>query len=248
MFSLKLDDPKILTSSIGVISDFISEATFSFKKEGIKLVAMDPANISMVILDILPSAFTEYDVKEEQEITINLDNLKQALKRVRPGEILNIESAANKLKISITGRSSKEFLIPLLEKEGKDRKIPELEFNSIMEVDSNEFKEFVEDAAVVDDALVFETNGDTFLLKAGDAGSKLCIELKKGSDALSNIDSKSNSKSIYSVEYLKKMAKSASLSNIVKMGFSSDYPLRLDFVALNKGQMSFVLAPRIENK
>ena len=33
-----------------------------------------------------------------------------------------------------------------------------------------------------------------------------------------------------------------------KVSFSSDYPLRLDFKALNQAQLSFILAPRIENK
>ena len=63
MFSIKLNEPKVLNGSIGVISDFITEATFSIKKEGIKMIAMDPANISMVILNILPSAFIEYRVE-----------------------------------------------------------------------------------------------------------------------------------------------------------------------------------------
>jgi len=30
--------------------------------------------------------------------------------------------------------------------------------------------------------------------------------------------------------------------------FAKDYPLKLDFRSLNKLQMAFVLAPRIENK
>ena len=44
------------------------------------------------------------------------------------------------------------------------------------------------------------------------------------------------------------MAKCSSLSYSVLVQFAKDYPLRLDFKALNKLQMSFILAPRIENK
>ena len=73
MFTLKLNDPKILNNTIGTISEFISDATFQITNEGLKLVAMDPANISMVILTLLPSAFTEYQVNEPSKITINLD-------------------------------------------------------------------------------------------------------------------------------------------------------------------------------
>ena len=52
----------------------------------------------------------------------------------------------------------------------------------------------------------------------------------------------------YSAEYLKKMARAAVLADTVLVQFSKDYPMRLDFRSLNKLQMSFILAPRIENK
>ena len=114
MFNLKLNEPKILNNSIGVISDFITEASFSIQKEGIKLIAMDPANISMVILTILPSAFTEYSVDDQSDITINLDAFKQALKRAKPSDNILMNLEKNKLKITISGRSTKRFYIPLL--------------------------------------------------------------------------------------------------------------------------------------
>lgn len=248
MFTLKLNEPKILNNSIGVISDFITEATFVISKEGIKLVAMDPANISMVILNILPSAFTEYSVEKEEEITLNLDNLKQALKRAKPADILTLTIDENKLKITITGKSTKTFRIPLLEKEAGEKKIPSLEFNAEIELDANELKEYIEDASVVGDALTFEAVKDSFTLNAGDAGTKMNIVLTKANDALTNLNVKENSRSIYSVEYLKKMSRASAFSEKASLKFSADYPLKLDFKALDKAQMSFILAPRIENK
>ena len=53
MFTLRVNDIKILNNTIGIVSDFISDATFHVTNEGLKLIAMDPANISMVILTIL---------------------------------------------------------------------------------------------------------------------------------------------------------------------------------------------------
>ena len=62
------------------------------------------------------------------------------------------------------------------------------------------------------------------------------------------MDVKEKVTGIYSTEYLKKMAKSSVLSDTAIIQFSSDYPLKIDFKSLNKLQMSFILAPRIENK
>ena len=249
MFSLKLNEPKILIGSIGVISDFITEATFAIQKEGIKLIAMDPANISMVILDILPSAFTEFRVEEPVEITVNLDAFKNALKRAKSTDTLAMSLEQNKLKITILGRSRKKFFIPLLEREVKERKIPALDFMTTIEVDANEFKDYIDDVSIASDAVTFDADKNTFSMSAGDAGSKVNIELTRGHDALIQIAAAQEPvRSIYSVDYLKKMARAATLADSVTIRFATDYPLRLDFRALNKMQMSFILAPRIENK
>ncbi len=248
VFKLKLDDPKILSGSLSIISDFITEATFAITKDSMGLIAMDPSNISMVILNLLSSAFIEYTVDSDEEITINLDILNQALKRAKSGEILTLSKEKNQLEITVTGKSTKKFHIPLLEKESRDKKIPSLEFNTALELDAKEFREYIDDASIAGDALTFNAVGNKFNLSAGDTGRKASIELKEGSDALIKLEIKELSKSIYSAEYLKKMAKASSLADTVLVQFSKDYPLRLDFKALNKMQMSFILAPRIENK
>lgn len=248
MFSLKLNEPKILNGSIGVISDFITEATFSIQKEGIKLVAMDPANISMVILDILPSTFTEFRVEEPVELTVNLDALKNALKRAKATDSLALTLEKNKLKLTISGKSRKRFFIPLLEREVKERKIPALDFMTTVEIEANEFKDYIDDVSIAGDAVTFDSDKNVFAMSAGDAGSKVNIELTRGHDALIQIAAKDPVRSIYSVDYLKKMARASALADSVSIRFAKNYPLRLDFRALNKLQMSFILAPRIENK
>jgi len=247
MFALKLNEPRILNACISVISDFITEASFAIDKDGIKLVAMDPANISMVILNLLPSVFSEYSVETNSEITVNLDKLKQALKRVKPTDSLALTLDKNKLKITVYGKSVKRFYIPLLEREAKERKIPSFDFMATAEVDSTEFRDYIEDASTVADAIRFEADKNIFVISGGDVGSKVTVELTKGNDALLSVAAGAVG-SIYSAEYLKKMARAAALADTVVVQFAKDYPLKLDFRSLNKLQMAFVLAPRIENK
>jgi len=248
MFNIRLNDSKILANSVTVVSDFITEATFLIQKEGFKLVAMDPANISMVILNILPSAFTEYTVDQESEITVNVESLKQAIKRAKQNEAIALSLDRNKLKLSITGRSKKSFFIPLLEREHKERKIPSLNFEATVELDANEFRDYIEDASIASDAVSFEAEKNSFLISAGTAGNKVNIELLKSDDAVVQLVAGDAVRSIYSVEYLKKMTKACSVSDTAVIQFAKDYPMRLDFKSVDKLQMSFILAPRIENK
>ncbi|MEM2873858.1 MAG: proliferating cell nuclear antigen (pcna) [Candidatus Nanoarchaeia archaeon] len=248
MFIAKLSEPRILNATVSILSDFITEASFSFQKEGIKLLALDPANISMVILNILPSAFMEYRVEQPVDITVNLEALKQAVKRAKPTDPVTLTLDKNKLKISISGKSTKNFFVPLLEREGKERKIPSLDFMATIELDAAEFRDYIDDAAIAGDAVVLEADKNTFAISAGDIGSKVRIELTKGADPLFQIAVGDAVKATYSVEYLRKMARAAILADAVTVQFAKDYPLKLDFKSLNKLQMSFILAPRIENK
>ena len=248
MFLVKLSEPRVLNATVSVLSDFITEASFSFQKEGIKLHALDPANISMVVLTLLPSAFQEFKVEQPCDITVNLESLKQALKRAKPTDPITLSLDKNKLKIAITGKSMKNFYIPLLEREAKERKMPALDFLATIELDSTEFRDYIEDASIAGDAAVFEADKNSFIITAGELGSKVSIQLTKGSDPLLQIAAGDNVRSTYSLEYLKKMARASTLAETVVVQFAKDYPLRLDFRSLNKAQMTFVLAPRIENK
>ena len=104
---LTLAEPRYLKDSISIISELVDEARFKITPDAVELVAMDPANVAMVIFKLLSSCFTEYEVKEPTEIAINLGNLKQILRRSKPNDMLSIELEENKLKITIGWRWSK---------------------------------------------------------------------------------------------------------------------------------------------
>lgn len=248
MFTIKLSDPKLFNNLISVLSEFVTESTFSIEKDGLKLVAIDPANVAMVTLNILPSAFAEYSVSEDEEVTLNLEKLKLALKRAKPTDIVTIKATENKLNIAIAGSSNRRFAIPMLEKSGADRSKQDFDFKTTVGIKASDFKEFVDDTAVVSDAVTFEAESSKFTISAGDTGSQVRIDLSATDEAITNIESKEKSRSIYSVNYLKKMAKAASVSDVANISFANDYPLRMEFKALNQCVLSFILAPRIESR
>ena len=80
---LTLADSTYLKDSITVISELVHEARFKLNKDGIEMIAMDPANVAMVVFKLLSSAFTEYEIDKETEIAINLANFKQILRRAK---------------------------------------------------------------------------------------------------------------------------------------------------------------------
>src|SRR3989344_5708074 len=125
---LTLDENKYLKEPILVISELVNEATFKIDKDKIELIAMDPANVAMIIFKLLSTAFTEYDVKEPVELTINLDNFKQVLRRANADDKMTLELLNNKLKIELKSNSTRTFNLSLINAENTVKKVPDLKF------------------------------------------------------------------------------------------------------------------------
>src|SRR3989344_759239 len=148
---LSIAEPKYLKESIAIISELVNEATFKINAQGIELVAMDPANVAMVIFKLLSSAFVEYKVDKPIELGINLSNLNQVLKRTKPTDILTLEldHDRNKLKIQLKGESNKTFHLALLDADNREQKIPDLKFPLKIMTSSRLLDEAIEDVGVV---------------------------------------------------------------------------------------------------
>jgi DNA polymerase III sliding clamp (beta) subunit (PCNA family) len=58
---LTLAEPKYLKDSISIISELVNEARLKITPDFIEIIAMDPANVAMVVFKLLSSAFVEYD-------------------------------------------------------------------------------------------------------------------------------------------------------------------------------------------
>ena len=245
---LALAEPKYLKDSVSIISDLVNEARFKINKDAVELVAMDPANVAMVDFKLLSSCFTEYDVKDEVKIAINLSNLKQILRRANPSDMLSLELNEGKLKIQLKGASVRTFNLPIIELEEKEQKIPELKFQAKVTIPSSVLNEAIEDADIVAEAVSFQAEPKKFTVHAEGDLSQAKIEIGENDNIKIDVDGTEKIKSKYSVEYLKKMMSASKLADNVTLQFNKDYPLKLEYAAIDKMKLSFILAPRVENE
>lgn len=244
---LVLTDPKYFKDSITIISDLVTEAKFKATPEGLELVAMDPANVAMVIYRLLSSSFTQYKLEQPEELAINLNNLKQVLRRIKSDDILTLETEENKLKILLKSNTSRSFSIPIIELDDKEQKIPELTFPIAIEFDAAVFNESIEDVSIVAESVTFLAEKKGFNIKAEGDLSKAFIEIKPDENTIINTESIDKFKAKYSIEYLKKMISGAKLTDKVTIYFNNDYPLKIEYKEVDKLMLSFILAPRVDN-
>ncbi len=252
MFKATIEDIALLRDPLDVISNFITEGTFTVNKNGLSLVAMDqPASVVMVLFDLLSSSFAEFDVSGESKLTLNIPYFVSILKRAGAGDLVSFKLAEGDsvLKVTLKGDSKRVFTIPLLETMGKPPEAPKKldeGFKALVEVESNVLKEGTKDALMVSDSVVFKADNDSFNLLAFGDTSQVNLSLTKGSPSLLNLNVDAASKAKYSLEYLEKIMKASKIADTLTIKFADDFPLRLDYKVIDKLRLSFILAPRID--
>lgn len=244
---LTLADTKYLKDSISVISELVNEARFKITSNSIELVAMDPANVAMVIFKLLGSAFTEFSVENDTEISINLSNFKQILRRAKPSDMMTLELEEGKMNVTLRGANVRTFSLPLIDIDEREQKIPSLEFPITIKTTASTLADAIEDVDVVAESVSFVAEPKKFTVHAEGDLSKAHIEIKADETTHIGTNTQDKIKSKYSVEYLKKMLGASKLANEVTIQFNKDYPLKLEFKEMDKVMLAFILAPRVEN-
>ena len=244
---LTLAEPSYLKESISIISDLVNEARFKVTPNAIELVAMDPANVAMVVFKLLSSTFTEYNVEKDVELGINLSNFKQILRRASPKDMLTLELDNDRLKVELKSGTTRTFYLPLIELEEKEQKVPDLKFPVSVRTSSGILNEAIADADVVGESVAFIAEPKKFTLQAEGDLNQARIEIKEDETTKVSTSSDDKVKAKYSIEYLKKMINGSKLSDEVTIYFNKDYPLKLDYKSVDRVMLSFILAPRVEN-
>mgnify|MGYP001564746994 CR=1 FL=1 len=245
---LVLAEPRYFKDSLAIISELVGEVKIKVNKDALEIVAMDPANVAMVVFKLLSSCFTQYKVPEPEDIAINLSNLKTILRRAKPEDMLTLETADdNKLKIELKGATTRSFSVPLLEIEDKEQRVPELNFPMKVEMDSDVLSDAIEDVSVVAESVTFLGDKTQLLVKAEGDLSKALIEITPDESTVLKTTSGDKFRAKYSLEYLRKMIAAGKLSDRVSLQFNSDYPLKLEYKVVDRLILSFILAPRVDN-
>ncbi len=239
---LKLENPKIFSDIISIISDLVLEVRIKVSNEGLNITAIDPANVAMILFKLPSSAFSQLEIEKEEVLGVSLENLKAVLRRIKSGSVLTLSKHENELKIIIQDKIRREFNLALIDVEGEEKPIPNLDFISKIEMSSVDFLEAIEDCSVVADSCSFISEADKFTIQAKGSLNSFKSEF---TDEV-NISAEEAS-SRYSLEYLSKMIKGTKLTDKTVINFGKDYPLKLEFNT-SLIELAFILAPRVETE
>jgi len=249
LFKAKISDAKLLRDMITAISTLVDEATFNVAPEGIKLRAMDPSRVAMIDFEWPKTIFDEYTCNTPTKMCINVSEMLKLLRRAGKDESVELEldEKTNRLNVGIKGKYERTFNMPTLEAAEEEVPTPKITFNIHAKVTTEGLHQAIEDVLLVSDHVKIDVDNEKLTMRAAGDLMGATIELKKGGDALLELEAKEPAKATFSLSYLSEIVKTAATSSdIATLEFSSDMPIRIDFQQPKEGKLTFYLAPRIE--
>ncbi len=246
---LTIAEPRLLKESINIISDLVTEVTLKIDRDKIEIIAIDPSLVAMIDFKLLSTAFIEFTVPKPEELALNLEHLRQVLRRSKPSDTvtLSMDEEGNRLQVVLKGENSRTFNIPLINIEENEQTLPDLQFVTKVSLASTKFDDAIEDMSIVAESLSLHSHSDKLVVSSESNMKEAKVEIPAvGEDTVIEMEGEPFS-SKYSIEYLKKMSKASKLADQVSLQFGKDYPLRASYTLLDKLRLSFILAPRVSN-
>lgn len=238
MFQVVISQPN-LSSIIAAFSNMKDDIKIQIAEDGLKIEAVDAANVCMAFLKAPASAFEIYKATNG-EIALDLMKLS-SLTSGKDNVSLTLDEESHKLNIQV-GRA--KYSMSLLDPSAikKPPRIPQLDLPAAITMSGSDLREAITYAGKVSDHVVIEQHEKEFKVSAkGDIDS---FEMPFLLSELTGIR-QGESRALFSLDYLQDISKVAAKCLDVHIETGIDYPMRIAF-KLGEIDIQYLLAPRIE--
>ncbi len=250
MFDVKVK-AEILKEVVDVISTLVDEAKFNVTKDAVSVKAVDPAHVAMVDLALERGAFDAYRA-DDGELGLDMDKVKEVLKLAKSGDIIAIthEEEKNRLVLNVGNTTRRMSLVDTAGM--SDPKVPSLNLPAKVTIRTDELRQGIRASESVSDHIALIAGPDGFeIVSEGDTDT---VSHKVSKELLEEIAAKETVRSLFPLDYFSNMVKaipfgSPAEKSTVRLYLGNDYPVKIEFkIAGGKGEVRYLLAPRIESE
>ncbi len=241
---LSFPDAKSFYNILDSLSKIVDEVNMTITNEGVKAIAIDPAHVALITIELPPESFIEYEVEDEVKLGFNVANVAKLVKRGKKGDKLDIEVTEDKVTWSIVGAVVKRYRINNLEVPVPEIPEAQLEFKIRVAMIVDPFKNALRDAEAVGDTVELEAPDESTLIIRGVGTAVAETKIRSDSPAVVEFNVEETGKSAYSIDYLKHVLSLTKVADTIVVEFSPDMPLRLQFKLPAGGNVTYLLAPK----
>lgn len=234
---------KGFAKAMEAVWNLVDEGTLRFTKEGIKLEALDPSMISMVIFNMPKDTFLEYELEEEKKISLDIDYLKKILKRAKATDLLELGEEESRFSITFkTEKSKRNFKIPIMDLPTEAPPKLKISYHNYVKILAEPLKDIVKDAEVVSNYVKFIITPDGLEAEAVGEVGEVHESFDKGEEVL-EVKAETGGRGNYPIQYVNDVLKAAQKGEVVKLSLGTDAPLKIEY-NVEGANVLYYVAPR----
>lgn len=240
-------DARVWRYLMSAISKVIDEGVFTVSRdEGLRFRAMDPSHVILLDMRFPPDSFEVFDIDGERSIGVNFEDLAKVLRRARKEDRLELEADETTFTITLSGRGTRKFSLPILDISGENIPEPQLEYKAHVKVMSDIYRDTIKDVELVGDVLRLRATPDEFrVLSSSEFGdAEIIFSMESGS--LLELEAEDTQEASYTLEYFSDLSGASRVADTVTIKFSSDMPVQVDHELPQGAYFGFLVAPRVE--
>ncbi len=238
---VKAEVVRQLAEAVSILSD---DVKLNFQENDLECIVVDPSHVAMVHINIDKDAFETYE-SSGMEIGVDMKKIRDFIGLIRSTDMVDmeIEEDSNKMVMKVGDVTSSMALVDHASM--PESKVPSLSHPAKVSIKTSELTLGIKVAEKITENITLVLQPDKFSLHA--KGDLDAADLDIPKDRLVKVECKEEVKSKYNLDFLQRMIRVASNSEVVDMNLSNNYPLKLDFdIAGGKGHVSYLLAPRMD--
>lgn len=231
---------------LSTVEAIVDECKINISKSGLNIRAVDVANVCMVDTRLESGGFETYNA-EIGTIGVNLNRFLEILGMASSDSVvkLTVDADAHKLLIETENIS---YDLGLLDPDsiGDEPDIPDINLGASTEIAGGQISQGIKASNMVSDYVEFKFDSKDKMFSIGAEGNSDEVKVEFGNDDVESI-TYTDSKSIYSLEYMKKIVKPMK-SKSVHLQMDDEMPIVFEFdTSEGYGSCKYLLAPRIQN-
>ncbi|PSP78409.1 DNA polymerase sliding clamp [Halobacteriales archaeon QS_1_68_20] len=237
-----------LGAALDAVGVLVDECKVHLEEEGLRIRAVDPANVGMVDMELDASAFESYEADGEL-VGVNLARLEDIASMADSGQLVQMEldEETRKLHIQIDGL---EYTLALIDPDSirEEPDIPDLDLPAEIVLEGRNIDRAVTAADMVSDHIALGVDETDELFYVDAEGDTDDVHFELGQEDLISL-TPGPAHSLFSLDYLKDMNKAIPKDTEVTVELGEEFPVKMHFeIAEGQGHVTFMLAPRIQSQ
>jgi proliferating cell nuclear antigen len=245
---LKTIQASAVKSVFEVLKDIINDVNVYFTPNGIHILTLDTARVTLVHMNLASENFEEYECSEDISAGLNMSNVYKLLKSVTSQDTLEIKVVGRDyMDVLIENqvkKSSTAFRLKLLDINEDIIEFPEINMNVVTTLPSVDFQRIARDMGNLSSEMEIIREGQKLILSCkGDFADQTTV-LEFPDEPVKRTGN------TFNLKYINLFTKATNMGSSVQIMQDSEnenMPVIFRYTIANLGDLKFYLAPKIDN-